>query len=111
MFQTLFRLSDTALDILLKFLRILFRKVSTTPSGFTDLLPNSIYSARKMVGNQRDNFNRYVCCPKCQTLYSCVNDCVMSLPGGNKESKKCSFVQFPSHPQTQHRQPCNAFFH
>ena len=33
----------------------------------------------------------------------------MSLPGGNKESKKCSFVQFPSHPQTQHRQPCNAF--
>ena len=99
MFQTLFRLSDTALDILLKFL-------STTPSGFTDLLPNSIYSARKMVGNQRDNFNRYVCCPKCQTLYSCVNDCVMSCLEVIRNQRN---VQFPSHPQTQHRQPCNAF--
>ena len=64
MFQTLFRLSDNALDVLLHFLAMFFKSlgkwVAPLPSSFVNGLPSSIYSARKMAGSERDRFDRYV---------------------------------------------------
>ena len=49
MFQTLFRISDTALDLLLKFTAMLFRtlhhKITTLPKSFSDMFPTNIASA------------------------------------------------------------------
>ena len=109
MFQTLFRLSDNALDVLLRFLAMFFRslgqRVTALPTSFIDALPSSIHSARKVAGSERDRFDRYVCCSGCHSLYS-LDECVIRMPDGQLESKKCSYVQFPSHPQCQHRKPC-----
>lgn len=109
MFQTLFRLSDNALDVLLRFLAMFFKsfgeRVAPLPSSFVDALPSSIYSARKMAGSERDRFDRYVCCPGCHSLYS-LDECVVRMPGGHLESKRCSYIQFPLHPQRQHRKAC-----
>lgn len=108
-FQTLFRLSDNALDVLLRFLAMFFRslgqRVTALPTSFIDALPSSIHSARKVAGSERDRFDRYVCCSGCHSLYS-LDECVIRMPDGQLESKKCSYVQFPSHPQCQHRKPC-----
>lgn len=51
MFQSIFRLSDHALDVLLKFLTMFFQsldKISSLPQSFLEHLPSSIYTARKM---------------------------------------------------------------
>lgn len=109
MLQTLFRLSDNALDVLLRFLAMFFRslgqRVTALPTSFIDALPSSIHSARKVAGSEKDRFDRYVCCSGCHSLYS-LDECVIRMPDGQLESKKCSYVQFPSHPQCQHRKPC-----
>lgn len=109
MFQTLFRLSDNALDVLLRFLAMFFkslqRKVPSIPTSFIGALPSSIYSARKLAGNERDHFHKFVCCPSCHALYM-PDDCVIKV-AGSVEGKKCSFVQFAMHPQLQHRKPCD----
>ena len=108
MFQTLFRISDTAMNILLKFLSMFFTSVGkqvSLPTNFTSALPDSLYSARKFSCNARDQFKRYVCCPTCHSLYS-FEECVIKLANGHMESKTCSFTPFPTHPQRQHRTPC-----
>ena len=110
MFQSIFRLSDNALDILLKFLSTFFKslgKISSLPESFLQSLPSSLYAARKMSGNERDQFERFVSCPNCHSLYTLKN-CTVKLLDGRIQSKQCSFVQFPSHPQSQHRKSCGA---
>jgi len=92
-FQTLFRLSDNALDVLLRFLAMFFRslgqRVTALPTSFIDAFPSSIHSARKVAGSERDRFDRYVCCSGCHSLYS-LDECVIRMPDGQLESKKCS---------------------
>lgn len=110
MFQSIFRLSDHALDVLLKFLSMFFKslgKVSSLPQSFLHCLPSSIYSARKKSGNKRDQFTRYVSCPSCHCLY-CLDNCVVKSADHVIESKKCAFVRFPFHPQRQHRKSCDS---
>lgn len=108
MFQSIFHLSDNALDILLKFLSMFFKtlaKVASLPESFLKLLPSTTYSARKLTDNKRDQFVRYVSCPDCHFLYT-PDDCIIKTHGDSIEAKTCSFVQFPTHPQAQHRRPC-----
>lgn len=108
MFQSLFRLSDHALDVLMKFISIFLKslaKLSSIPKSFVQSLPTSIYTARKVSGNERDKFERFVVCPECHSLYK-LNECIVKTSSGQTESKTCTFVQFPSHPQPQHRKPC-----
>lgn len=110
MFQTLFRLSDTALNILMKFLVMFFTTLSkqfnAIPQSFISILPGSLHSARQ-VQNSRNKFRKYVCCPSCRSIYE-WDQCSVTLANGNVESKCCDFIRFPNHPQSQHRQPCGA---
>ena len=78
MFQSIFRLSDNALDVLLKFFSIFFKSltaISSLPESFMQSLPCSLHTARQMSGNERDQFERYVSCPGCHTLYT-LNECI-----------------------------------
>ena len=70
-------------------------------------LPSSVYVARKISGNERDQFERFVSCPGCHSLYA-LKDCTVKSLDGKIQSKQCSFVQFPSHPQPQHHKSCGA---
>ena len=95
MFQTLLRVSDTAMNILFKFLSMFFvsvgKRVSSLPANFTSALPDSLYSARKFSSSNRNQFKRYVCCPTCHSIYS-FQDCVIKLANGQMESKTYSFI-------------------
>ena len=107
MFPTLFRVSDTAMNILLKFLSMFFVSVGKqVPANFTFALPASLYSAWKFSSSNRDQFKRYVCCPTFHSIYL-FQDCVIKLANGQMESRTCSFVRFPTHPQCQHHAPCS----
>ena len=64
-------------------------------------------AAHSVVGNSKCKFERFVCCPNCRSIYS-LQDCIIKHPNGSLESKKCSFVGFPNHPQVQHCKPCEA---
>ena len=112
MFQTLFRLSDVALKVLLVFLRTFFELLAhgfNLPrlQAFATKLPRSIRAARKEVNSTRDDFQKFVCCPQCHNLYT-YKQCIVHLPGNLEESKKCDYVKFPNHPCPQHRTPCGA---
>lgn len=110
MFQTLFRLSDNAMDTLLRFFSMFFKslaqRVASLPTSFVEALPGTVQVARKMAESSREHFERYVCCPSCHSLYS-LNESVVKMSNGSVEPKKCSFIEFPTHPQPQHRKPCN----
>ena len=70
-----------------------------------DKLPNGVRSARKEIRNTQEQFEKYVCCPECSHLYD-IQECVVRNHSGRSESKRCSFVKYPSHPQAQHCKPC-----
>ena len=110
MFQSLFRLSDTALNILFSFLALFFRMLAQKIDYndvviFLKNLPCNLHAARKLIGAPRDPFRKYVCCPTCEYLYD-WEKCILKESDGSLVSKKCSYVQFPSHPQKQHRKEC-----
>lgn len=111
MFQTLFRLSDTALTVLLSFLALFFRTISRTFNSplhsFLSKLPSNIRAARQLAtsGGKKNEFTQYICCPTCHSLYD-RDDGLICLPNGHTESKKCTFRQFPNHPMQQFRELC-----
>ena len=113
MFQTIFKLSDTAISVLLLFFSMFFKTVThhfklLIPESFLSKLPQNIRAARALASNGldcRNNFVQYVCCPNCHTLYS-KDQAILKPTTGNMQSKKCDFIKFPNHPQRQHRIPC-----
>ena len=110
LWQFTFRVSDTGLNVLLKFLFMFLRllaRLLQLPSlqRFADTLPHSVNLARRVLGTYSDNFEKFVCCPSCSSLYS-VKECIDKLPNGKLVSKTCTFVRFPRHPQPQHRKAC-----
>ena len=93
--QTLFRLSDTAINVLLAVCR-LFLNLS-----FQSFQQHAACSYRASGGT----FIQDVCCPSCHSLYQ-WKECIIHLPDNQLVSKHCSFQRFPNHPQHQHRHGC-----
>ena len=56
-----------------------------------DNFPKSHYSARKFLNIDRDNFDKYVVCRKCESLYK-YDKCVLKKYNGTMVSKTCSYV-------------------
>jgi len=93
--QTLFRLSDTAINVLLAVCQ-LFLNLS-----FQSFQQHAACSYRASGGT----FIQDVCCPSCHSLYQ-WKECIIHLPDNQLVSKHCSFQRFPNHPQHQHRHAC-----
>lgn len=72
-----------------------------------DSFPTSVFTARTLIGLNRDSFEKYVVCPDCHALYN-LSECVKINKRGNKVSSKCSCVLYPNHPHKSRRTPCNA---
>ena len=95
-FQERYRLSDTATDSLVKFVRyVLVHIDEKTFSKF----PTSLYMARKSfgIGNQ---IIEYATCKKCCKLYM-----VKDLP--TDEPYHCTFQDYLNHPMAKLRSPCD----
>ena len=94
MFQSLFRLSDTALSVLLTFLAMFFSTLSNTiatiPQAFISNLPRNVRSARIIAGSSRNSLQQFVCCPSCHSIYK-REDCIV-LSGGEITPQRCSFL-------------------
>lgn len=56
-------------------------------------LPTYLYSARKLLKIDRDNFQQYVVCPKCTKLYHM--DEVVINEGDRTVAKTCNNIPFP----------------
>ena len=100
-------ISDNALEILLEFLRAVFDSLATViPSigSFAALFPKSLHLLKKKLGIDKDEFMKYVVCPKCGTLYN-FDDCYV-LHHRKRVSKNCTFVEFPNHRQHFRRTEC-----
>ena len=108
MFQTVFRLSDAAINVLFSFFSLFFtslaRIVPDLPQYLLINLPKSKKDACAF-SNCENGFNRYVCCLSCHSIYQ-WDDCLVHEPNGQLRSKLCPFQRFPNHPQPRHRQEC-----
>jgi len=111
-FQLKFRIPDRAITFLLSFLKgLLSSLISLVPSCLPLLeihrnFPQSLQSLRQRFSASNSSTTEFVVCPKCFTLYK-LNDCSVKS-GREVVSKKCSFIEFPNHPQRHRRNPCGA---
>jgi hypothetical protein len=100
--QRIFRISDTGMGVLFLFFAAFLGLLVTIfglnqMSEFVKHLPRTISQARKFVGHCRDNFVKYVSCPKCHYVYD-MDICKIRMPDKSFQSRKCTFVKFPNHP-------------
>ena len=51
------------------------------------------------------NQSSSVVCPSCDLVYE-YNDCFQRGSDDQQESKRCSHIDFPNHPQASRRLPC-----
>lgn len=107
MFQSMFRVSDRAMNVFnffAMFFVSLAKHVPSLPREFVSNLPKSKRVACA-VANTTQSIKKFVCCPSCHSLYT-WGDCILYTEDGQKESKLCSFREFPNHPQSHHRHQC-----
>ena len=109
--QTLFRVSDTGMNVLFMFIATFLSFVSSKLdiaqlNDFIRLLPQNTSSAKKLIGNTGDSFTKYASCPSCHSIYL-LDSCKVIQPDKNVHSKQCTYVKFPHHPRIQYRKACN----
>ena len=111
-FQLKFRVPDRAVTFLLSFLKGLLASLIFMIPSCQPLLeiyrnfPQSLYSLRRRFSTNNGNMKEFVVCTKCFTLYK-LDDCSVK-DGSEVVSRKCSFIEFPNHPQRHRRTPCGA---
>ena len=110
MWQSTFRLSDAGTDVLFAFIASFLLIVSVKVGceklrEFCQTLPRNTAAARKVTGQDKEPFERWVCCPKCHSIYT-LQQSKVTEANGQTVSMQCGYVQFPEHPQMRFRQPC-----
>lgn len=70
-------------------------------------VPLSIKTLYSLLTISQDDFNLYVVCPLCDSVYE-YKDCFRINHFGVKESKRCKFISNPDHPHLSRRVPCGA---
>ena len=105
--QAKYYISDSAIDVLFKFLYIFFSvlgRFSPFVAALSSDFPKSRCFARGRLGSKA-KFRRYVVCRRCFSLSSFEDS--KEKTGSRESSKRCSFVAYPKHPQLSRRAPCN----
>ncbi|CAB4374871.1 unnamed protein product [Rhizophagus irregularis] len=99
-YQTRFRLADTAIDTLIKFIKHILTNFNY--DRFKDF-PTSLYTARKKLG-LKYQFVKFSVCPSCHKLHN-IDDVKQHTIQQHKAIKKCGYIQFPNHRSLRQ---CNA---
>lgn len=106
--QYAFGITDTSLELLLKFLKSFFDVIAEKYPGlglFAASLPPSLYLLHKKLQINEQRFVKYVVCIKCKSLHK-FESCFEMIRGVN-ESKRCNHVSNPNHRLKQYRKPCD----
>ena len=107
--QSVYKITDSAIAVLWKLLLIFFNAFSRlfqVPAirEAAEKLPKSLPTLRREVNIDLNTFAQYVVCVRCHSLYE-YKECLTER-NGKQESMKCMFVEYPRHPQQSRRQPC-----
>ena len=88
------------------FFKILGTLSSEVAGSISSKMPSSGYLLQKYLMLEEDNFESYVVCPSCFSLYM-LDSCFQIDSSGEKVPKHCTFIWFPNHPQSNRHLPCN----
>ena len=113
LWQTLYKVSDHGILVLLQVFRLFLTMIGNLAKvdvlvKIARSLPQTLYLAKSYIGLGQDEFEKFVACPKCCTLYK-TEDCVIRKSNGRIVSKKYGHVRFPNHSQRRRRKQCGAF--
>ena len=101
-------IADRGIELMIQFLHAFFTVLSERipwMALFVGSFPSSLYLLKTFFGLHKDCFQKFVVCPKCNSLYN--YESTYEKVGNRRVSKKCSYVGFPNHRHRAHRQPCN----
>ena len=99
-YQSRFRLSDSSIDALIKFFRLVLLDVEK--NRFKNF-PSSAHMARKLMEFVKKS-KIYTVCPKCNKLFNHTK----VIPTSSADSStKCNHIEFPNHPMKSQRKSCN----
>lgn len=108
LWQSIYFISDAAVESLLKLFSTVFQflsKYSPRVETLVRVFPKNVYAMSKYIDSKKIQFIRYVVCKKCYKLYT-LEDCVLNIEG-IKQSKLCNHISFPNHKLAYMRRPCN----
>ena len=104
-----FNVPDRAIVVLLRFFKYLLLMIGTAfnvPDLKSELyLPQSIHGCYSFLDLSESPF---IVCPSCNMLYGLAIHRLVHGTSSQRQSAKCSFTEFPNHPQRRFRLPCSA---
>lgn len=110
--QFSYRVSNNAIDNLLRFLKFFIKAIGVIfhnkqLENSSDLVPLNFKSLHKSLKCLESdvNFICYTVCPKCDSVYE-YDDCIVRRANRNSESKSCLHISYPRHPHLSKRTPC-----
>lgn len=111
LWQSVFKVSNIAVTVLLRFLSLFFHHLAniTQLESFkmlTDTFPDTLLKAQRVARLNRDDFIKYVCCPKCFAIYN-MEDCFDEV-GTQRILRLCCSARFPRHPWRSMRGVCSS---
>ena len=108
--QITYRLSNSVILVLLKFLVALFNFLGKSIPSFQDvssMIPTTLYSLRKKARLAKQLHIQFAFCPKCYKLYDFKAEKLTKKNDyGEEVSALCTFRAFPNHPHMSRRQEC-----
>lgn len=110
--QYKFGLSDAAINALFQFMHIFLSLLSKLVGSqflvsMLETFPKSVIQCRKILRISEKNFEKYVTCVKCHSIYQ-YDTCYEKGLRGKLTSRRCPYVAFPKHKQVFRRQQCGA---
>ena len=101
-FRVVYNIPDQAIVLLLKIFRHSIVKIYDDSSAINSNanIPLSIWGCYSLLGLKEAPFRQYTVCPSCHLLYD--SDRLLSS-NTRAEELKCTFVEFPNHPQARFR--------
>ena len=106
-----FNISDCAVKVLLQFFKFILVVIGTTfsvPELRKEMhFSQSIHGCYSFLELNVYPFKEYILCPACHMLYGTNIQPLVLGTTQTQTSAKCSFVEFPSHPQQRFRLPCS----
>ena len=114
MWQFVARVTDTAVTIMLKFIKLLVRVLGTafiSPNliHLSNEIPLSLHKTKTLVKVSSNSFECYIVCPKCNSVYKGDDFHLVVVEAGEESSAKCPYTAYPRHTQISRRAPCVLF--
>ena len=112
LWQFLHHISNSAIICLFRFMKY-FVKALGVALHCNDLvhvansMPLSLQTVQKLFSIANSDFESYVVCPLCQSVYH-FEDCLICRPFGQSVAKSCCHIPYPRHPQLSRRSKCGA---